>query len=280
MIISSTDSKTILLVRKDGPESTVEVVEANETQELALTLSEVGARLSDVFGADGILWVEGRTEEECFPLILASQVEHKLPWGLKILGVVATGDFRGRHSRAVLQIYKSLSKGRGIMPPAVGFIFDQEGRDENERKDLDRESKGAVRFIPRRMYENYLLDAEAISSTMTGIEGFRKDQVTHEKVTGWLNTLKWNGKYIKDPNQVRQKTDNYWKTNVDGAKLLADLFSEFSETRVEYDKVAHGIILTKWIISNKPENLIEIKDLLIEVIDSQNLIRGRTKRTD
>ena len=29
----------------------------------------VGARLSDVFGMDNIIWVEGETDEECFPMI-------------------------------------------------------------------------------------------------------------------------------------------------------------------------------------------------------------------
>ena len=125
------------------------------------------------------------------------------------------------------------------------------------------------------MYENYLLDAEAISSTMTGIEGFREGPITHKEVTEWLKTHKWDGKYIKDPKDVSQKTEEYWKKNVDGAKLLADLFNEFSETRVEYDKVKHGIFLTKWIISSKQENLKDVKDLLREVINSQNEKRAK-----
>ena len=33
-------------------------------------LAEIGKRLSDVFGAENILWVEGQTEEQCYPLII------------------------------------------------------------------------------------------------------------------------------------------------------------------------------------------------------------------
>jgi hypothetical protein len=49
---------------------------------------------------------------------------------------------------------------------------------------------------------------------------------------------------------------------VNGAKLLTDLFNELSETRVLYDKIKHSVELVKYILSNGPEELREIVDLL------------------
>ncbi len=51
--------KTFLLLRKDGFETSIERMDISVAQNLRVFLSEIGARLSDVFGADNILWVEG-----------------------------------------------------------------------------------------------------------------------------------------------------------------------------------------------------------------------------
>jgi predicted ATPase len=71
--VTAADPQALLLVRKeeDEAESTIDTVDVNATQQLRRSLYEVGARLSDVFGADNVLWVEGRTEEQCFPVILS-----------------------------------------------------------------------------------------------------------------------------------------------------------------------------------------------------------------
>jgi hypothetical protein len=53
---------------------------------------------------------------------------------------------------------------------------------------------------------------------------------------------------------------------VDAARVLEDLFSNFSETRVSYEKVKHGIALTEWLIRNAPEQLDDIVALLTKVL--------------
>ena len=77
-VVTAADPQTFYLVRKEEAESTVEQIDVAETRKLRLYLSEIGARLSDVFGADNILWVEGGTEELCFPLILSRIVKQPL----------------------------------------------------------------------------------------------------------------------------------------------------------------------------------------------------------
>ncbi len=49
--------------------------------------------MSDVFGADNVLWVEGRTEEACFPVIWGSApTPNERVTATVILGVRQTGD--------------------------------------------------------------------------------------------------------------------------------------------------------------------------------------------
>jgi len=120
--VIAADPRALFLVRKEGEESVVEQLDVCETRDQARFLREVGASLSGVFGANNVLWVEGATEEECFPLIVSKVAERQL-LGTKIVGVLSTGDLGGRHSRDVYRIYEGLSQSGGLLPPAVGFIF-------------------------------------------------------------------------------------------------------------------------------------------------------------
>jgi hypothetical protein len=110
-VISATDPDTIALVRLEKGESRVELVDSIEARGLQVSLAEVGTRLSDVFGADSVLWVEGETEEICFPKILESCGKAQL-MGTAILGVIHTGDFERRDPEIVLRIYERLSGGQ------------------------------------------------------------------------------------------------------------------------------------------------------------------------
>src|SRR5262249_41797846 len=162
-------------------ETKAETIDVQETDELRLFLSEIGARLSDVFGADRILWVEGKTEEVCFPRILTEIGKVEL-MGTEIIGVTHVGDLEGRHKDVVWEIYQKLCKGKGLLPPSVGFCFDREGRTEKERAELTKDSGGLIQFIPRRMYENYLLNASAIASVLTAADTGRQAPIAEKDV--------------------------------------------------------------------------------------------------
>ena len=56
--------------------------------------------------------------------------------------------------------------------------------------------------------------------------------------------------------------DPSWLADVDAARLLKDLFDELSESRVAYDKVAHGFVLTRWLCENAPDDLREVAELI------------------
>ena len=119
------EPSTITLIRKIESESVVESVDINEQKDLNRLLYNLGAKLSDVFGADSILWVEGKTEELCYPQIIRSLLNRSL-LGTTVVGVSSTGDFDGRHASLIIELYRRLSQGKGLIPPAIGFIFDSE----------------------------------------------------------------------------------------------------------------------------------------------------------
>src|SRR6266516_1049365 len=263
-VVSVVNPQTLFLLRKIEAETMIEQLDSTEAQDQKLLLSEVGARLSDVFGADNILWVEGATEELCFPLIVEKVLRKPLQ-GTKILGVVQTGDFESRHSGLILQIYDRLSKGSGLIPPAIGFIFDREGRSKQDQQDLIRRSQDKVVFLPRRMYENYLLNPRAIAIVASQIEGFRDSPVTPAEVEHWLECNRSDKKYYDLNSSESEERGDGWMQNVHGAKILADIFKDFSECRVEYDKVKYGMTLTEWILEHIPDDLAEVAN----VIDSR-----------
>ncbi len=260
-VVSSVNPQTLFLLRKVEAETMIEQLDSTEAQDQKILLSAVGARLADVFGADNILWVEGATEEQCFPLIVEKVLQKPLQ-GTKILGVVQTGDFESRNSELILQIYDRLSKGSGLIPPAIGFIFDREGRSQQDQQDLIRRSQDKVVFLPRRMYENYLLNPRAIAAVTSQIEGFRDTPVTPEEVENWLQCNRSHQEYYDSKISERERMGDGWMQNVHGAKLLADIFKDFSECRVEYDKVTYGLALTEWFMENAPEDLAEVAEAI------------------
>lgn len=269
-VVTSSNPSTLLMVTKEEAESKIQTIKTQETSELSKYLSEVGARLSDVFGSDNILWVEGSTEEACFPLIIRELA--KLPLlGTTILGVKHTGDFEGNQSELIFEVYKRLSKGNGLLPEAIAFIFDREGRTDTQREDLERKGKGQVIFLKRRMYENYLLNPLAIASVISSLPSFASNPITSEQVSEWLAQHKWNTDFFERAVPVEKQKDELWLEKVHGAKILERIFADLSEARYSYDKVEHGELLTMWIIKNSPDDLQDIVNLLKQILQTNSL---------
>ncbi|MHB1245092.1 MAG: AAA family ATPase [Sulfuriferula sp.] len=269
-IIKVAAPEMMTLVRWEKPKSVIEQLDAKQVTTAQRSLVEVGARLSDVFGADHILWVEGQTEEACFQLILDRLAYYPL-LGLTIAAVRETGDFEGKRPSAnmVWDIYTRLSSGNALIPSALAFVFDQEARDSKERDDLVRKSGGRLHFLPRRMYENYLLDTDAIFSVMSDLPTFQQEGITEEQVRAWLMANGGKKEYLADPIVQANLADTNWLQQVDGARLLKRLFEGISGNREEYRKTIHSVQLTDWLITNKPEQLAELKDFLIELLPPQ-----------
>lgn len=224
-VITAANSCNVILVRQSDSLSELHRIDATKTEELRDVLAELGAQFSDVFGADNILWVEGQTEEICFPMIIQRVLRMRMMC-TTVIGVKNTGDLEAKHARRVYEIYNKLSRASALIPPAIGFIFDREGRSEKEREDLHRMSDGLVAFLDRRLFENYLLNPHAIAAVMNGIPGFRETPIQIEEIQSWLETEGRTEKYLK-PQKTKEVLREAWVIEVHGANLLSDLFKLF-----------------------------------------------------
>lgn len=254
-IIASVDPDTLHLVQWDDGESKVKTLDRSNQNDLRLVLSEVGVGLSDIFATDRVIWVEGKTEEICFPLLVKAK-RGSMPIGTSFIGLRNVSKFEGKKigAQQILDLYTRLGDANGIMPTALAYSLDKEVRTAKEIDDLKREFKGKLHFLPRRCYENYLLDPQAISEVLSGhlSDGAK---VTAEDVESWM---KREGASLH-PSKMHWGDAEFLK-QVDSAKLLARLFSDLSATTVRYEKVKHSVGLTQWMIANQPDALSELTD--------------------
>jgi hypothetical protein len=118
---------------------------------------------------------------------------------------------------------------------------------------------GWVKLLPRMMYENYLIDPEAIAQVLCSKAN---DQiVTEELINDWLRKNGGEAKYYSydwDQNIA----DERWLRNVHSAKLLHDMFDELTDARFIYRKTTHSVALTEWLIEHRPERLAELMEFV------------------
>jgi AAA15 family ATPase/GTPase len=274
-IISAANPSTIVKLRYEDGQTQASAMNAKDIKEQRSLLAELGVSLSDVFGADSILWVEGPTEELCFPLIL-EKLAPKLLTGTKIVSIKNTGDLSGKKAHfadVMFDLYQRLSGGNNLYPPAVGFVFDRENRTKQDLTDLRKRSPEPIHFLERCMYENYLLYPDAIAAVLNREDAGREQPLTSEAVREGLeiNKVKLKEKkdcFSKDTTPEYLSNPQYVDENINAAKLLDVLFSELSEARVEFRKTTHSVMLTEWLLENNPEHFAELAQFLRGILDN------------
>lgn len=265
LITSAEADNILLLTLNEEGQTQIKRIDKDAKEDMQEVLLEVGSKLSDVFGYEQILWVEGPTEEVCFPLIVEKLLKKSITTK-PILEVYATGSFGKKHIEATVALYERLVNGNALIPPALAFIFDKENRSERDVEDLRRRGKGVIQFLKRRMYENYLLNASAIAAILNHYsEKFDLErEFSPEEVEAFFEENKKKKEYWdkKEPNEAQLKN---WKKDIHAAKLLSNLFNEFiSDSKLEYRKTVHSKELTEWLIENEPAELDELTELLGE----------------
>jgi AAA15 family ATPase/GTPase len=266
-VIRMTDPGALIAVSWEDGQSKLEPMDTHNIEQMRAILIDVGAKLSDVFGADNIFWVEGPTEEECFLRILRKLGTRPL-LGTSIVAVRTTGEFQSKRAdaTAIWEIYERLSSGVALLPQAIAFVFDREGRSETVRADLSRRSGGRVRFLPRRMYENYLLNPNAITALLNSFETFTESPVEESAVHEWLTANGGNKRYCGSTTNNNDLGNVEWLTKVHGAMLLSNLVKDLSANKEEYRKRSHSVWLTEWLLENQAEAFSELRDFLDDVL--------------
>jgi predicted ATPase len=238
-------------------ESKVRRIDQSNMDDVAELLSDLGVRLSDVFGAERIIWVEGQTEAACFP-ILAGRCDPSPPLGTVFVAVRATGDFDAKSADAkkVWDIYKRLTERAALVPPAIAFSFDREKRTQAQMDELKKISKGKVSFLPRRLLENHFLHVGAIQHAIAGEYQFRAVEgavPSVEELAAAINLIT-----TEDPTRNKAldwSEDQEWVATCHGAKLFESLFAKYDLT---YSKIRHGEQIVKWLSTNAPDHLAEL----------------------
>ena len=238
-LIRAMDPDVLHLIGWKETASSFDTIDRTHLLDQRKVLSDLGVSLSDVFGADHILWVEGPTEERCFPLLL----EHLqlLSPAIVVASLVAVDDLNSKSRKAELSwdIYKRLSNGTALIPSALAFSFDRDGRSEQNIRDMERTSKNLAKFLPRRMYENFLLHPKAIAYLLSSSLAI---PVSEDQILERLNSY--------DPD--------WQETDADAAKLLSKLFPDLSDAKLEFRKTEHSVALTKFILKNDPNHFSEL----------------------
>jgi len=263
-IISATNPRTITLARFEDSQTNLRQLDAGAEKGIQLTLVELGIRLADSFGSDNILWVEGKTEEKCFPIIIEKVLKRPL-FGTEILSIRQTGDLESKDAKKIFETYRSLTKGASLLPPAVAFVLDEECRDDAAKKELRKLSGDLAEFLPRRMYENYLLNPAAIAAVANSVEGFRSTPITNEELERAMEQQLGRDDCYCERKAAPNRSERLRK--VDAARVLKELFSTLSNQRVAYEKIVHGIALTEWLVQHSVNDLKDISDLLSLLLD-------------
>lgn len=264
-VITASGPRTVLLLRASESENTIQQLDVTKAAEAQMYLEEIGASLADVFGATAIIWVEGATEERCFPEILRVIVGHSL-MGIVIEGVINTGDLTSRDRKRVIEVYTRLSGGGSLLPPAIGYIFDSETRSESEgeKQALVKLSRDRLRFLRRRMFENYLLHPKAIASVLNTLDATRSAPVVEERIRELFQSAMSSEEYFKPfaAGAVAQGINQ-----INGALFLQRTFATVTEARVQFDKVQHAAAICTWLLENEPSCLTEVAELIKERLD-------------
>lgn len=267
-IITSAEPRTVTLIKQTKSKSVLHKIDIEKVENQRIYLSEIGAKLSDVFGYDRIIWVEGITEEICFPKII--RILSKKPLlGTAILQVHSTGEFDqadAKNVNIIVDIYERLSStDGGLVPDAVGYIFDKETRTDDEIKEKKKKYPN-IYFTKKRLYENYLLNSNAIFNVINQIE--TKSQVKLKDIEKWIEEKKEIKKYYQ-PFNVPKNLDT-WTNSIHGKRFLKDLFKEFctSSENQNYKERVHSVRLTEWLLENSKNELREIAELIEKAMKS------------
>ena len=254
-IIAAAGPSNIVALKYDE-ETHVETFDLTKAASFQSFLAETGLAMQDTFGADNILWVEGPTEARAFPGIIERLCKTPL-MGTRVLPVSATGDLEGKDAVRVFSMYRTLTQGNPLLPPALAFILDRETRNQQQINELVRQSNDKAMFLPRRMFENYLLRPVAIAAVMNSLPGFSPEPITEAVIQDNLNRMATDVGFFAPLNVQVQ-----WERTIRADKVLEFLFGNLSEHRVEYLKTRDSVALAKWLLENYPEDLSEIGEIL------------------
>lgn len=244
-VLTSVSAKTISVLEFDGVATTVNYVSLHDMHQIKASLAELGIRVTDLHAKDRVLWVEGQTEELVMPEILRWACP-EIAAGTAVLRVERTGTFSRKavEPHEVASIYERLSTSSALVPPMVTILLDGEQIPQAKRTQVEDSSKGKLRYLPRAMLENYLLNPDAIAAAL--------------KENGEDHDRKAVSRHLKDEGLTEQIDLRI----INGALVLSQVFSNISEARVEFRKTRDVQTMISFLIESDPQFLNPLREFL------------------
>lgn len=250
----------------DRPRARISMLDPNQMDQMHEAFADLGIQLSDVYGADAIVWVEGPTEKSVLPLIWSKQKSQK---NVEFLSVVSTGDFEASRKKArdlVVRIYTELTTAKSLVPPTVGFVFDREAKSPTEIADMEREFAGRVGYLSRRTLENYLLDCDAIAAVVS-VEG--KSPIAPSIVQDWIEAHASEHQFFDPIPSEATVWSTSWLEKVHAPRLLAALFQNFATT--EYRKTTHSLAIARILVESRPQSFDGVLEVVNGVLEASKV---------
>ena len=242
-VLTAVNTQSISLLDFDGTTTTIKQVGSKDLHHLRSDLAELGIRMTDLHAKDRVLWVEGQTEELVMPDILRWACP-EIAAGTSVLRVERTGTFdkKSIDPAEVASIYERLSSSSALVPPMVCILLDGESRTEETRSKIEATSKGKLRFLDRRMLENFLIHPQAIVAAWADLNLTANTEAVEVLVSDFLESQDFK--------------------EMDGATILATVFTQLSEAKLEFRKTRDVPTLVSWILKNEPEFLMPLQECL------------------
>ena len=266
-VIGFSNPRTIHLVKREGYESSITKLALSDVNEFREVAEHLGVSMADVFAADRVIWVEGPTEELCFPGLYQQATGLTLPRGTLFTSVMATGDFlaKRRDKELVYKIYQRLSQTAVPLLVSVAFSFDSEKLTEKEKNQMISDSNGAMNFLPRRHLECYLINSSAIANFINARDSSAQAAVTADTVTAKILELASSEAFATD-GWDGDITDVSWQAKVDAANLIADTCAQISEHRVTFNKKDDTLALLGIVQTDAPKQLDELSNYVKKLV--------------
>jgi predicted ATPase len=266
-VISASHPNTLYVIKRDGFESSAHALSTDNVDELRELSDLLGISIGDVFAADHVLWVEGRTEELCFPFLI-NHWDLQFPAGLVISPVAATGDFIGsrRDVELLFSVYERLSRVTLPLVRSVAFTFDSEDLSETEKTDLSRRADGQLLFLPARHLECFVLCAPAIADLINAYDS-RAEPIDAATVQTEVARIGGDSKYKASAQWNGDIGNAEWSKAVDAAKLLGDVIQTLTEARVSFEKTRHTLELLQGTLRYDPDKLEPVREYLTQLLN-------------
>lgn len=223
-------------------------------------LQDIGVSNSDYALSDKVIFVEGQTEELVIPMILSHFGLKQIGYNYRILNMKGTGNYFTKNSS--MREYKGkldlILSGISESPIPYKIIIDADNKTVEKLLTIKKSYGDSIVILERREYENYFLDCYQELSEI--INQYSSIVVTDpNRINGDIEQLLLAADDIK--LFPRGSTDVF--KDVVGSEVLERLFKNYS---LHYNKVDHGVELTKKVLNNTPEKLEFFKNELQDFI--------------